>query len=482
MGRNKKTTNNKGNKGPAPKGANPDRRIIPRDPEYDSLNIRDTPLTARGARLVYNALGSTDAGRMWSLVALHPCGEYVSSCDGIPDESAASAVTPTYRAHTTITWNPDLFDKAPSPPTGFSYDVQIITPPFPEIDYLYRLRFGGTWSRWQAVKLPSFETGASGSSTTFSSLGMSKYRFMARGMTLYLDAPRLSDNGRYTAGQIAAPIQVLREDWTQASATDKVSGKLYGAGQTTVYSLFVPQDEDQLTLQDTLSCQWPARDGGYIPHRFVSPVQLYLQTGSDGVARIPLELDDGKVTNNFVPETFLRISDISGGISPESSQGFANLGITPTWVKAPGSSPIDPKLGIWGVSQPGNIHTGVSFFKAISGTASIQVKSRVYIEAEAAEKGSPAAPFAHKPPTLDRPALDIVTKVSQVQPHVFFARDNDFSSILASIGKILPSVMQWIQPYADKASETGLPFVSPLGRGLGAFTRGFGSAYKHFVG
>lgn len=133
------------------------------------------------------------------------------------------------------------------------------------------------------------------------------------------------------------------------------------------------------------------------------------------------------------------------------------------------------------MSNPGNLYTGVAFFKAISGSASIQVKSRVYLEAEAAEKRSPAAPFAHKPPTLDRQAIDLVTRVAQVQPHVFYARDNDFSSILQSIGKILPGIMDWVQPVADRLANSGLPFLSPLGLGAGAFSRGFKRAFEHII-
>jgi len=486
MVRRKKSTNKGNNKNPAPKGAMPVRdstAVIPRNPKYDYMDIRDTPLTARGMKLVYDALGSTDAGRMWALLALHPCGEYVSSCDGIPDETMAAAVTPTYRAHTTVSWNSDLFITKPEPAAGFSYDVQIVTPPFPEIDYLYRLRYNGVWSKWVAIRLPGFPfIEGLPAAKCLDAVGLSKYRFVARGMTLYLDAPRLSDNGRYVGGQVATILKKDRYEWSNESVAPKDgSDPAFGEGATSLFSITVPEDEDQLVLQDNLVAQWPARDGAYIPHRFVSPVQQYQETaGASYFSKAPVYQSDGTVTTIQVPSSALTVAySSSQGTSIDNSENFYNP--NPPWAAPSGTSALAPERCTWGVSDPGNLCTGVSFFKAISGTASIQVKSRVYLEAEAAEAASAAAPYAHKPPCLDRKALDLVTMVAQVQPHVFYARDNDFSSILQSIGKMLPGILGWIDPVADRLTRAGLPFVSPVAKGLGAASKAARAVMEHYI-
>lgn len=420
------------------------------------------PVGMHGVEFAYNALGSTDTGREWALVALHPCGEYVTTANGVPDETQAVAVTPCYRAESKIQWDASLFGTPPTPTAPFQYDVQIVSLPHPELNYIYRLGYQGGWSKWVPVHMPVFQTGASGTASTLDSMGLTSHRGMGKGLTMYLDAPALADQGRLIAGQIKPQVQKEEYDFSLSSTTG--ASPQSGSGRFEGWGYYVPLSEDELVQQDPKCAQWHARDGCYIPHRFVQPKQDFVATNPGTLGHAPGSSDSTALAQ--VPLTGLWLmNEPSTTLELSHTMDMITGG---TWTAAL-SGLYDPAIMDWGYSEPENFYTSVTFFLGISNQASVQVKTRLHVEAEALGRNSASAPFSHQSPMLDRQALDLVAKVGQVQQHVFFAADNDLGSILASIGKILPGI---VTPVADIVGSSGIPILGDIGKVVGRISRG----------
>jgi len=413
------------------------------------------PLAMRGAQLTYQALGSTDQGREWSLLALHPCGEYVTTADGIPDESQANSVTPGYRGQSVIGWNANLFATPPSPTGDFQYDVQLVVLPHSELDYVYRIGYQGTWSKWVFIHGATFQRNAtSPRAVTLDDSGMSAWRLMGRGLTVHLIAPTLADQGQLVAGQIKP---VVIEKHVDFNSQKDNAGTQTGEGDFFGWGYYVPHSEMELVQQDPLAAQWDARKGCYIPMRFIQPVQLYADTIT-GTTQTGV-VGDGSALGAQPSTGIWMLTAPSATIEGGGTDDVYNP--TATWTENTFLDVMRASKMDWGVSRPGNQYSAVSFFLGISNQATLQVKTRTYIQAEVVGVDSPAAPFTHKSPLLDRAALDIVTKVGQVQEHVFLAKDNDLGSILASVGKILPGI---IAPIGDLLAGSGIPIAQDIGR------------------
>lgn len=406
------------------------------------------------AELVYSALGATDEGRQYSLVNLHPCGEFVAECNGIPDYTQTSVATPTFRSDSVVGWNAALFATPPTPIAPFRFDVQVVVLPHAELDYAFRLRYDNVWSKWEARYSSYFAANNDGSAVTLAASGYSTHRVVGRGTTVHFDAPRLADQGRLIAGQVK-PVVRDSPMYINGSGSGNAS---VGATTIVAKSYYVPQTETELTAQDPLAAQWEARCGTYIPHRYIQPTQDFVPVNggntisaynsvSETVVQIPNSIVTFAQTATIDPTIGNNLQDWYNPNATWSDQGISNM-------KSPGKS-------VWGLSDPMNNMTSVQFFLGISNEAQLHVKSRLHLEAEAHANSSPVTPFLHKSPTLDEIALSIVAKVAQNSPHVYFAADNDLSGILMSIGKILPSILG---PVGRALESTGIPIISDIGQ------------------
>lgn len=458
------------------------------------------------AEMVYNQLGSTDEGRLFSLINLHPCGEYVTKCCGIPDESQVSSVTPTFRGDSVVAISADYFINPPNLPSDFRYDIQLVVLPIPEVDYLFRVRVPSLntgWSRWVVRRTSYFSSSGDGTSVGLAESGYSRARVVGRGITVHFDAPQLADQGRLIAGQIQAPhkvndINVALEsvnkssDSTLPDPVDPVD-----TASVRRHILYLPQSETELTTQDVYAAQWEAKMGAYIPHRFVQPVQNFtnLETGRVSTVtsiRTKGDAESGPVQYNVsttVPKTYFSIVDnaelrysqdtaqqifnsLDGAGNPDPrTWGYSVTPVQSGWDRVGSLSGLAEsganinQYGFWGGSELINHYTSVQFYLGIQNTSQLHIKTRLHLECEVHAQQSPVTPFIHKSPTIDEQAMHIVAYVAQNQAHVFFASDNDLSGILQSIGAILPGI-------ARMASDSGVPFLSQLGKVVGVVGRG----------
>lgn len=464
------------------------------------------PVTVPGrALLTYNLLGNTDEGRTFALVNLHPCGEYVTNSCGIPDESQVSSVTPSFRGDSIVSMNRLYFENPPTLPSDYRYDIQLVVLPIPEIDYIFRVRVNALntgWSRWVVRRTTYFSSEADGTAVGLLESGYSGARVVGRGITVHFDAPALADQGKLIAGQIRAPHRGVDVSVSLASVSPAETGQEQtldpiDPGTVRRHIMYLPQEPTELTVQDVYAAQWEARFGSYIPHRYVQPVQQFTRLESGAVTTLrsvyngPRATGANLVATTTVPKTYFSMvdnpqlryssdtaqkvyqpSDRTWGsatsitIPPASGTGegtLYNKVASLTGLAENGNS--TETYGFWGGSELINHYTSVQFFMGIQNTAQLHVKTRLHLECEVQAKDSAVTPFLHKSPTIDRRALDTVAYVAQNQAHVFFASDNDLSSILQSIGKILPGLLSAMQ-------GSGIPFVENVGKVGGNIGRG----------
>jgi hypothetical protein len=422
------------------------------------------PMASPGlATMTYEALGSTEAGREFTLCHLHPCGEYVNQCYGIPDKTQAVVATPVFRGDRNIGWDATMFATPPTVSSPFDYDLQLFTVPHAEVDFGYRLRYpsgSGDWSRIRYFRTSYFAEENDGQAITLRTAGYSSNRMVARGLTVHFNAPTLADQGQLIAGQIDMPYR--RSIRTNDTKNEAVDSDTY-----TLYEYYLPQTETELSNQDLLAAQWQAREGIYIPHRFIDPEQFFAETNAGDT--VATTASDGTTAIKLPRSAMMLFYDTD--FYPPNAIATVNAG---TW--GGGQASIEdfrPSTSTWGLSGRLNHLSAQSFWLGISNQAKLNVKTRLHLECQVHAKESPVTPYIHRTPQYDRVAMEVTTRIAQSQQHVFFARDNDLSSILKSVGAILPGILE---PLGGMLEQTGIPFISQVGnygRRAGAGLRTF---------
>jgi hypothetical protein len=393
-------------------------------------------LSNRDVSLLWRELGSTDDGRNFSMCALHPCSENLSAVQGIPDHSAQPIATPGYRNTSTIAM--------PTALSTTNWDCQIVYLPIPEVDYVWRARENASadWSAWNLVRPASFPALATGTGKTLGTSGYSKYRMMGRGYTVHHLASATTDQGVVVAGQISA----LKEDYVALPVPAETNATLYQTG------FLLPSGAQQLTQQDNLATEWDARHGTYMPLRFDQTVELYKQAGTGGI---------GTFTTPSGSTAPVHYAVIESAVSEGGTVGVNNIVATPVPTFTPPTGTVDATQMIYAASQSCNQLVGVQFFLGIDKAATLQVKSRMFIEATALADGYDIQPFVHSSPVLDSKALSVVATVAQVQKHCYYAEFND-------LGKMLQSIWNAVWPIGKSIATGGLSFVPGIGGGLSA--------------
>jgi hypothetical protein len=264
------------------------------------------------AQLVVGDLGATPSGRQWALTALHPCGkgEITSSAlgdlVGMPDTMTGAVVTPAYPGETNIKFDPSMF---PTPPTtGFTtWGIDIVIPPIPEIDYMYRIHDDQhkLVSNWRVMRLPNFdnpyfEVPPTSEDdlvvgTTMGSVGYGRVRCIASGHTFTMDASATNDQGRVVVSQLAGQWTdyKLSPNLLAGSSAEAVTSVDFANQQTTaqtfihtmtsaaadagcnVQILSIPTDPTVLVSACPNSYQGEARCGAYVVSKFSSPLLGY---------------------------------------------------------------------------------------------------------------------------------------------------------------------------------------------------------------
>jgi len=395
----------------------------------------------------YNQLGATEDGRQWALCALHPCGEMKTDPVGIPDNTQAAVVTPAYRGSNVIGPAIDAITT--------TWDCQVLFPPFAEIDFIYRVRAAGSddWANpWHIVRNPGFDLSPDGSAKTLGD-NYRVLRMQGRGYTVHLRASATTNQGTVYAGQVSAN---KASNFTPEGVTLVPDQR--GFATTDVDILDVPSSSTILTQQDVLFTKWEAMHGVYMPMRFSQPTHLFVDTDHGDVFQF---------TNGEEPPVLYQYPSAVLGIvsSPTNAFLFDTIanGVTPTFNSPPGA-PHETQVS-WGVSKPLNQLTGVLFFEGLDPAASLEFKSKMFLECQADQRGAAVLPFVHSSPISDCSALEVVAQVGQVQRHAYEAAYNDFGSMLSSIWNAISGLARPIvKPFVEMASD--IPLIGGLAKPL----------------
>jgi len=382
-----------------------------------------------------NSLGTTRAGQMWALKALHPNGEEVTASAGIPDHTNVPVVTPEFRVNHTITSIAG---------STLNDDIDILLLPFAEIAFLWR-RYPSTTTpdvslNWNVVFNPTipaandtinYEDGDGVEHSLPYTYGdMNAYgrtRAMYRGVTVHLDAPALYDQGRIVAGQLA--LENKEGSVNGCYVTAGGTARLHAVSALNIVQLpqNLPLTEDDLFQATPGAVVWEAREGIYMPLRFRDPTHLF---------------------SSAQEETILTIYQ-PGGIESLLT-------------------PATPPKQI-GLVMPVNFLSGLILIRGIDARANINVKHRIGLE-QLVEYASVVAPFQHASPMLDPVAIDRVTQCSQASPMAFEAKYNDLGAIknvlmsILGIGKKIGGVVRGLGiPGVSDIAGAGLDLIGALG-------------------
>jgi len=413
-------------------------------------------------------LGSTKDGRNWALACLDPCGEIASDVVGIPDTSTAPVATPTYRGEYEIVYDKTLFNTAPSTPT--TYTVQIIIPPIPEIEFMYRIRDdnSGVWSRVRVMRTPGYQitaatATASAHGTTLRTIGYSKSRIVSKGVNIELNAADIANQGRIVSGQIDGNLSSFDHDTSAVhseGSTTFTAGALVGLAASTRVIAYVVPDTPQYLVSVSPDCyQCEAKDGCYVPLHFDGPLQGYEFKQTNGGSTRPLATIGSNSTSLIdvtaeIPSSLLavRFSDapVESAIASTNQAQFAAdsyYNIFPS-AQANVAGTTRNMAGIQNgeeytpaVSDPSDMLTSVTFFSGLvvgsggSATATgatLRVKTRMTFEG--ISYGSPSiAPFVHPPAMYDDDAIQKVVKLMQMQPPAYPSRYNGWGDVFGKI-------------------------------------------------
>jgi len=469
--------------------------------------------------LLSSALGRTPTGRAWAMTALHPCGKgelispLIGDLSGMPDTMTGAVVTPSYPGENYITFDTTLFETPPTTPTG-TWGIDIIIPPIPEIDFLYRIRYDLTNlnSRWRVVRLPNMglptatttpEEALALRGTTFASLGYGKVRCIGSGHTIELDVADLNNQGRIVAAQIDGQWSDLKIPFGRASTTTasfvtgpaltdvapavtgvQVASSAYG--NTDLQVLSVPVDPQVLVSACPSSYQADAKFGAYIVQKFSSPLLGYQfkPAGDDGTFATDVPSTEGDL-GGFAPMSAFGINtsgynqsipvvDNLEVLMTDSTFGNlipTNYGIpiddntaTPT-ANFDAGDVLHPY-----VTRASDMMTSIITMRNLaiastgSATAVVRIKSRNYFECIPNAQNPATTPFTHQPAAYDPPALDAVITVGKQLADAYPASYNDLGEML---GQMWDGVKELIHPVAVELGKAGIPIVSNIAKEIG---------------
>jgi hypothetical protein len=455
--------------------------------------------------------GSTPAGRAWALnAALHPCGageiisSHVGDLVGMPDTMTGAVVTPRYSGETQIKFDRLMF--ATPPTTGFTtWGADIIIPPIPEIDYIYRLYNDGATeeasrvSKWNVVRLANFTnpevdpaTGVAG--VTMSSVGYGRVRCIGSGHTFELDASATNDQGRVVAAQLAGQwtdMQINPPVVTQTTGSfvtqvtpDVTFGDALvsirargGKSTSNVQILTIPTQPEVLVTACPSVYQGQARDGAYVVTKFSSPLLGYQFAKAYPNSVYTMTGTEGDTTRAAV--SYFQIQADEFGIDPVNIAFGDPLTTNSTLFYDPtGPTPFGEfdgdSIGLTQdrfhpfVSGRSEMMTGVITFRnmvitdgatASGATASIRVKSENYFECIPHAMNPASTPFTHQPAPYDMKALEAVIVAGKQLGDAYPASYNDLGLI---INKVVDALGGAGKKFLGDVKDMDLPVVSQL--------------------
>lgn len=349
------------------------------------------------------SLGSTPQGEAWALRALHPNTDQPLEPEGIPDTTDVKAAEPGYFAEATVQGGVGLQD---------TWDACIVALPIDGNPLIYAFGPAGTdfteaaaWTDLTTGNVnPPSRSNPGPNDLSFGFQNFDAVRTTYKGVTVDLDAPSLSDQGWIYAWQGARhnqPTRIVNQ-----------------SGAHTQVDFHIPLTETELIALDRGTYRGRAKDGAYVPLRFVNPVHEWQSTD------YPRRAPDGSSAGNILAYTIK---------SPDGTSAiFAN--------------PTDPVQGSdrYASSHVDNTQTGVIIVRGISGAAKLRLKL-CFGEEQACKSTSPLAATMSPSPLVDSRAMKRVAMIQHHLPLAYPADHNSLGGILSVIGKVASGITGMLQ-------------------------------------
>jgi hypothetical protein len=449
------------------------------------------------------------------MTALHPCGKgelispLLGELVGMPDTMTGAVVNPVYPGENYIKFDTTMFSVAPPSELTGTWGIDVVIPPIPEIDFMYRIYYDADnlVSKWRVVRLPNMQLPAFNDNntgdksylsnvrgTTFASLGYGKARAIGVGHTFELDASATNNQGRVVAAQIEG--QWTFEDFTTSVLVQEIVAVLNTAdppvavgvlGEDTTIDttsgvckmaiLNIPTDPQVLVAACPSSYQADAKFGAYAVTKFASPLLGYQfkNTGNDNSIAVGTYPQATNSTAGVPASAFGIITkgyNSSAPILPNLEAFVNDSGYGDPTIGMPLDDELDANLIHPWVSAPSDMMTNVVMFRnlalggasTVSSNATVHVKSRNYFECVPNAQNPATTPFTHSPAQYDYPALDAVITVGKQLSDAYPASANDLGEM---IGTIWDGIKEVVEPIAKEVGGLGIPLVSPMARDLG---------------
>lgn len=346
-------------------------------------------------------LGNTPAGQAWALKALHP-SDPITDVLGVPDRTAAASTVICFQQTTEL--------RAPGTATTWEGEAYMMADPVIFGSAYTRLSdntvsangpiFNNTWYD------PLAAADAVSAAVAKFSASFERYRMTHYGVTVYLDAPALSNQGSIVAAQYqAAPL-----------------------------SLSNPTYVDSVCAHPAI--RWQQRD----TPDFTTCMQLpnaYTGLAKDG-CYMPLKMDSNHAVWRDVREVVYEATDWARrdtGVVDEltttyvvpGTAGSLGAGLYPGLKRLYYASASNAWVGQFHM-LPAIENTGVIAWKGLDPKATLRFVHRVGFECQC-QPGTSFAPFLRMAPGHDEAAVDSYFAIARELKDAYPAEYNDFGKL-----------------------------------------------------
>lgn len=373
--------------------------------------------------------GDTPTGRDWCIKALHPSDPAVSVV-GVPDQSCASTVF--------LNWQQtnNILPPSSTSTSTWSADIHVLPTPF-EFGNARATQSGETPI---VTPFPNLALGASGPlAYTALSGTYERWRLAYMGVTVYHDAPALSNQGTVVAAQYVVEPTIVCPPATL------VGNALLSANSPVVryQTADLPVFERLITMPNAMAGQ--AKDGVYMPLRLDSN-HCQWQSGADRA----YEASSAGAGNGIVTYSS-NAPDVPSILFPDVAQ------ISPVVTAGVFS-------GITGgvVGRLGSPLTGGICFTNLSAGSRLTCVWRVGFECMV-QPGTAMTSFQHVSPAYDRTAIDNYYRISRELKDAYPADYNDLGKMWDVVKKAANFVAPVLRLVPGGAAlESGARFASGL--------------------
>lgn len=385
-------------------------------------------------------LGSTPDGADWCLKALHP-SDPQTEVRGIPDKSAVPSVFMNYQS-TFVVGNPD--------PAGVAtWDMLGQLTPHP-INFLTIGRANGPLNATQASYLNSQLLGATHAEKYTNWLGMvERWRLAYMSVSIYQDAPALSNQGTLVAAQHVVKPLKYPAFWIQNNGQGGPTRMVTAADVTSLQPADIP---NFTTLQSMPNAYFNRSvEGAYISLKLTKTCQKWHST-TDAITHTD-DLEDPFVGPGINGAT-LRGREIP---STPGTTTWPFIGTPRRFIDlvAPGvqngTTTSNYCNDVWATFAARNLGPTTSFSFFVRAGFEVQV-----------QPGTALTSHQRLSPKYDRTALDNYFAISRELKDAYPVEYNDKGVILSTIAKIANAV----SPFLGMVPGVG-GILSPIASGVG---------------